>query len=126
MKFTRIYEYSGTSKKAGIYDYVTRYIAEETGDVIEVVYFMDHVSHYEFNGGSYGNLAMAKKACEDHAKEDKKEMMLSTAEISFEISESGMELSDVIKAVEKKYPAFKFSRTEGRYESCVMAIFELR
>ena len=54
--------------------------------------------------------------------------ILESLEISIEveISEAQEPLSEIIKAVEKKYPAFKFSRTEGRYESCVMAIFELR
>lgn len=54
------------------------------------------------------------------------ELFLDTIEISFEISEVKMPLSEIIKIVEAKYPAFKFSRTEHRYTDCVMAIFEQR
>lgn len=49
---------------------------------------------------------------------------LTTIEISFEISECELSLNEIIEEVEKKYPEFKFSRTEPRYESCIMAIFE--
>lgn len=45
-------------------------------------------------------------------------------ELSFEISECGMSLDNVIGLVEKSYPGWKFNRTESRYQSCVMAIFE--
>lgn len=47
-------------------------------------------------------------------------------EISFEISECEIPLEEIIKEVERKYPSFTFSRTEPRYTSCVMAIFERR
>ena len=66
---------------------------------------------------------------EDDDDEDGSEavdMLLRTAEISFEISESILPLDRIIVEVEKAYPAYKFSRTESRYESCVMAIFERR
>lgn len=49
---------------------------------------------------------------------------LNTIEISFEISESELTLDEIIEEVKKVYPTFKFSRTEARYESCVMAVFE--
>lgn len=45
-------------------------------------------------------------------------------ELSFEISECGLSLDEVIRIVEKKFPGWKFNRTESRYESCIMAIFE--
>lgn len=47
-------------------------------------------------------------------------------ELSFEISESGMYLDDIIKMVERNYTGWKFSRTEARNQSCVMAVFERR
>lgn len=47
------------------------------------------------------------------------------AELSVEISESGKSLDEVIEYVHQHYgPRWKFNRTEGRYESCIMAIFE--
>ena len=56
----------------------------------------------------------------------RKDAFLETIEISFEISESELSLKEIISIVEQKYPNYKFSRTEPRYESCVMAIFEGR
>lgn len=47
-------------------------------------------------------------------------------ELDFEISESNYDLDTIIKAVEAKYPDYTFNRTESRYISCVMAIFEHR
>ena len=52
--------------------------------------------------------------------------MLGNPWLEFEISECGYDLDDIIKAVEKKYPDFKFLATESRYQSCIMAIFEHR
>jgi hypothetical protein len=49
---------------------------------------------------------------------------LGGPELSFEISESGMDLDTIITAVQNAYPGWKFNRTEVRYESCLMAIFE--
>ena len=49
--------------------------------------------------------------------------VLGTPELSFEFSESGMTLDEVISAVKTAYPNWKFDRTEARYESCLMAIF---
>lgn len=46
--------------------------------------------------------------------------------LEFEISESNFSLDDIIKAVEIRYPDYKFWGTESRYESCIMAIFEKR
>lgn len=45
-------------------------------------------------------------------------------ELSFEISESDMDLTEIVEMVEKDWPGWKFNRTEPRYNSCVMAIFE--
>lgn len=48
-------------------------------------------------------------------------------EISFEISERGFDAAkfrEFVDAVEAEYPGYRFNRTESRYESCVMAIFE--
>lgn len=50
-------------------------------------------------------------------------------ELSVEISEllkAGITLDEIIQAVLDKYGcnSWKFSRTEGRYKSCIMAIFE--
>ena len=45
-------------------------------------------------------------------------------ELSFEISESRMTLDEIIRMVEHDYPGWRFNRTEARYESCVMAVFE--
>lgn len=47
--------------------------------------------------------------------------------LEFEISDildAGYTVEDVIKLVATKYPDFKFSGTERRYRSCIMAIFE--
>ena len=46
--------------------------------------------------------------------------------LEFEISECEVPLDDIIAAVEKNYPDWKFWATEPRYESCIMAIFERR
>lgn len=45
-------------------------------------------------------------------------------ELAFEISESEYDLREIIEAVEMQYSGWKFSRTEGRYQSCIVAIFE--
>ena len=45
-------------------------------------------------------------------------------ELSFEISESPYSLEEIIEAVEQEFPGYKFNRTEARYMSCEMAIFE--
>ena len=45
-------------------------------------------------------------------------------ELSFEISESNYTHDEIIKAVEQQFPGYKFNRTESRYDSCIMAIFE--
>lgn len=47
-------------------------------------------------------------------------------ELSFEVSESEYHLDRIIRAVENLYPEYKFNRTEARYDSCVIAIFERR
>ena len=48
---------------------------------------------------------------------------LSGPYLEYEISESPYALEDIIRAVERKHPGYKFDRTEARYLSCVMAIF---
>ena len=45
-------------------------------------------------------------------------------ELAFEISESEYDLKDIIEAVQMQYPGWRFNRTEERYLSCVVAIFE--
>lgn len=45
-------------------------------------------------------------------------------ELSFEISECNMDLMEIVEMIEKDWPGWKFNRTESRYQSCVMAIFE--
>ena len=50
--------------------------------------------------------------------------ILTTAELSFEVSESGMTLDEIIELIESIYKGWKFSRTEARYQTCIMAIFE--
>ena len=46
-------------------------------------------------------------------------------ELSFDISESNITIEELEAFVKKAYgPNWRFSRTESRYESCVMAIFE--
>lgn len=50
---------------------------------------------------------------------------LGNAELSFEISECDASLEEIVEYVHKTYgEKWKFSRTEKRYMSCVMAIFE--
>lgn len=44
--------------------------------------------------------------------------------IEVEISEVDYHLARIIRAIEEEYPNYKFNRTENRYESCVIAIFE--
>ena len=46
--------------------------------------------------------------------------------LEVEVSESEFDLATIIKTVEFAYPEFKFNRTEARYDSCVMVIFERR
>lgn len=60
----------------------------------------------------------------DKMMQELEENFLWTMEISFEISEAGIPLERVIEIVEAKYPGWRFSRTEARYESCIMAVFE--
>ena len=49
-----------------------------------------------------------------------------TPELSFEISESGLTIDEVIREVHHLYGYdWEFDRTEARYDSCVMAIFQL-
>ena len=52
------------------------------------------------------------------------EMIVNYPELHFEVSENLDHLDEIIAAVEKKYPGYRFDRTEARYISCVMAIFE--
>lgn len=59
---------------------------------------------------------------ENQDQED--EFIIGNPELSFEISECGHPIDDVIEKVEREYPGWKFSRTEARYQSCIMAIFE--
>ena len=56
--------------------------------------------------------------------QDERNSFLDSMEISFEISDSGLTIDEVKARVESKYPGWKFSRTESRYDSCIMAIFE--
>lgn len=49
---------------------------------------------------------------------------IGTPELSFEISESSKTLDEIIAMVTECFPGWKFNRTEARYESCVVAIFE--
>ena len=60
----------------------------------------------------------------DKTMQELEEVFLGSMEISFEISEAGIPLERVIEIVEAKYPGWRFSRTESRYESCIMAVFE--
>lgn len=60
----------------------------------------------------------------DKTMRELEETFLTSAELSFEISEAGISLDRVIEIVESKYPGYRFNRTESRYGSCVMAIFE--
>ena len=50
--------------------------------------------------------------------------MIGGPELSFEISECGMDLMEIVEMIERDWPGWKFNRTEPRYNSCVMAIFE--
>ena len=43
--------------------------------------------------------------------------------LEYEISESPYSLDDIISAVEKAHPGYRFDRTEARYESRIMAVF---
>jgi len=47
-------------------------------------------------------------------------------ELSFEISECELPLEEIIKHLEEEFPNWKFDRTEHRYMSCIMAIFQPR
>lgn len=52
-------------------------------------------------------------------------MKIGMAELSFEISESNVTIEELQEYVCKNYgDKWQFSRTEPRYQSCVMAIFE--
>lgn len=44
--------------------------------------------------------------------------------VEFEVSDIGIPLNEFIDMVQGKYPKLKFNRTEQRYYSCIMAIFE--
>lgn len=53
------------------------------------------------------------------------EKVMPNAELSIDISELDMTIDEVTEYIHKNYgDKWKFSRTEPRYESCVMAIFE--
>lgn len=46
-------------------------------------------------------------------------------ELSFEVSELNISLDELIEYVRKNYgTSWKFNRTEHRYESCIVAVFE--
>lgn len=48
-----------------------------------------------------------------------------TAELSFEISELNITIDELTEYVHRRYGKhWKFNRTEHRYLSCVMAIYE--
>lgn len=50
-----------------------------------------------------------------------------TPELSFEISEADITIDELIREVHRQYGYhWEFDRTEARYDSCVMAIFQLR
>jgi len=53
------------------------------------------------------------------------EIKLISPELSFEISEIEAPLDKIIREIEKQYPGWNFSRTEARYQSCIMAIFTM-
>ena len=57
-------------------------------------------------------------------QEEKEQLVLSSAELSFEVSESSLCMAEIIRSVESAYPGWRFNRSEARYDSCVMAIFE--
>ena len=50
-------------------------------------------------------------------------LVIDDPELSFEISEIEAPLDKIIREIERRYPGWKFSRTEARYQSCIMAIF---
>ena len=55
------------------------------------------------------------------------DIIISEPSLQFEISDaldSGKKLEDIIRYIEKENPGWKFNRTEPRYDSCIMAIFE--
>ena len=52
-------------------------------------------------------------------------LVIDDPELSFEISEIEAPLDKIIREIEKRYPGWKFSRTEARYQSCIMAIFTM-
>lgn len=51
--------------------------------------------------------------------------LIGEPELSFEISESKNSLDEIIEAVQKRFPNARFNRTESRYDSCIVAIFNL-
>lgn len=72
-------------------------------------------------------MTRVEKMNEFNKKIDNRNIVNSlNVELSFEISESEYTLDQIIRAVEQEYPQFKFNRTESRYDSCIMAIFEKR
>ena len=55
------------------------------------------------------------------------DIKISEPTLEFEISDaldSGIKLEDIISYITNEYPDWKFNRTEPRYESCIMAVFE--
>ena len=52
------------------------------------------------------------------------QVVLDSPSLEFEISECNASLDEIIEAVEREYPDFRFSRTEERYYTCLMAVFE--
>ena len=44
--------------------------------------------------------------------------------IEVEISELDIPLEEIIREVEKEYPDYRFSCTEPKYQSCIIARFE--
>ena len=91
---------------------------------------------YDFMGGATWqdnfsfdkaiSLAEAREIIKDLESADAtavNESEIGGPELSFEISECKAPLETVVKFIERKYPGWKFDRTESRYESCIMAIF---
>lgn len=76
------------------------------------------------DNSTLANAAEALAGIGEEADANDEPILLGGPFLSFEISECGHSLDEVIAQVERLYPGWRFSRTEPAHETCLMAVFE--
>ena len=86
----------------------------------------EFIKGYTFDGEFYkkGNSQTMYKLTEIKENEKTLESIIENPTLEFEISNCDATLDEIIEAAEKAYSDFKFSRTEKRYDTCIVAVFE--